>query len=129
HWRWIGVGGAVLACLPIVIHIWASNDGDPWFIVAMTSAAVAVAHANLITRAALPSNQRWLLRATIGAVVVAGLLATLASTGEPLRDDGPGIRLAGAAALLAACGTLGVTILARLHRKVDFEPGSRVFTE
>jgi hypothetical protein len=37
------------------------------------------------------------------------------------------LRTAAAASLLAACGTLGMIVLARLYRPVEFEPGTTAF--
>ncbi len=123
HWRWIGFGAASMAAMMCLSEVWNWGSTDEDWIVAVTSIAVVVAHANLAMLAPLRSGQVWWKYATIVAAVV-----TAASfDADLLLDLGPsrGIstlgRIALASGILASTGTLALLILTRLNRSGTFD--------
>ena len=75
-----------------------------------------VAHATLVMLAPLTFGQRWLRLLTILAVFVTAALVDWIV----YLDEAPEMlqRLASAAGICAACGTLAIAILARVNRKL-----------
>lgn len=125
-WRWLGPPTAAAGLVMALVGIW-QNRIDAIAFTVVTGAAVAMAHANLMLLVPMRPGQRWLRVATIGAVIVTVLLIDLLVTLVEFRW-GLGAnrelveRSAGAAGILACCGSLGMLVLARLNRRVEFEP-------
>ena len=117
YWRWAGVAAAAtafsMATYAIVFDIRQTSS----LFVCIVSVAVVVAHANAMVRVPLPSNQRWLLWATLGAAFAAAGFVDVGSITRPWQHERLG-RLAGAAAIVAGCGTLALLVLARVNRRV-----------
>jgi hypothetical protein len=86
--------------------------------VCIVSVAIVVAHANAMVRVPLRSSQRWLLWATLGTAITSAAFVDVASITRPWQQDMLG-RLAGAAAIMAGCGTLALLVLARVNRQVE----------
>jgi hypothetical protein len=118
HWRWAGVAAAAaafsMATYAILLHIRETSS----LFVCIVSVAVVVAHANTTVRVPLASNQRWLLWATLGAAFTAAGFVDVGSITRPWEQDMLG-RLAGAAAIMAGCGTLALLVLAQVNRRVQ----------
>lgn len=123
-WRWAGVAaagaGVAIATYRIVLAIQAPSS----LLVCVTTVAVVVAHANAMMLCPLRPAQRWLLASTIGAAIATGIFVDLASVTRPWQQDMLG-RLAGAAAIIAGCGTLALLVLARINRSLA-PPGTTV---
>ena len=117
HWRWAGVAAAAaafsMATYAIVLDIRQTSS----LFVCIVSVAVVVAHANAMVRVPLTSNQRWLLWATLAASFAAAGFVDVGSITRPWQQERLG-RLAGAAAIVAGCGTLALLVLARINRRV-----------
>ena len=117
RWRWAGVAAAgagfAIATYRIVLAIQAPSS----LFVCVTTVAVVVAHANAMMLCPLRPAQRWLLGGTIGAAIATGVFIDLASLTRPWQEDMIG-RLAGAAAIIAGCGTLALLVLARINRSL-----------
>jgi hypothetical protein len=98
--------------------IWASkNEWETWSLFA--AAGIYVAYANLIMRVPLKRGQGWLRVGTLLAGAATAVLGELIIFGI---DDDIMARGAAAAAILTSCGTLALAVLARLNRRIDFEP-------
>lgn len=128
-WPWLGVIGSALGCALWLGDIWIGAGSDPGFVlfVLSISTACVVAHAHLAAYCPLTPGQTWLRATTVAAVIVtAGLVDLLAIRAEayplPIEQDLLN-RGASAGGILASCGSLALCVLARLNRKVDFEPG------
>jgi hypothetical protein len=124
HWRWGGVAAAALAFSMATYAILLDIREASSLFVCLASVAVVVAHANALVRVPLASNQRWLLRATLGTAIAAAAFVDLGSIMRPWQEETLG-RLAGAAAIMAGCGTLALLVLARVNRRVqrpEFSP-------
>jgi hypothetical protein len=65
----------------------------------------------------LKPAQRWLLWGTIGAGIATGGFVDWARITSPWQEEMLG-RLAGAAAIIAGCGTLALLILARINQRI-----------
>ena len=117
HWRWAGVAAAATAFSMATYAILLDIRQTSSLFVCIVSVAVVVAHANAMVRVPLPSNQRWLLWATIGAAFAAAGFLDVGSITRPWQHERLG-RLAGAAAIVAGCGTLALLVLARINRQV-----------
>jgi ribosomal protein L37E len=117
HWRWPGVAAAAvafsMATYGILLHIRETST----LFVCIVSVAVVVAHANAMVRVPLGPNQRWLLWATIASGIIAAGFVDVGRITRPWQQDMLG-RLAGAAAIMAGCGTLALLVLARANRNV-----------
>jgi len=117
RWRWVGViaaaAGFAVATYRIVLAIHAPSS----LFVCVTTLAVVVAHANAMMLCPLRPAQRWLLGGTIGFAIATGVFVDLASLTRPWQEDMLG-RLAGAAAIIAGCGTLALLVLARINRSL-----------
>jgi hypothetical protein len=118
HWRWAGVAAAAAAFSMATYAILLDIRQTSSFFVCIVSVAIVVAHANAMVRAPLASNQRWLLWATLGAAITAAAFVDVGRITRPWQQDMLG-RLAGAAAIVAGCGTLALLVLARVNRPVD----------
>jgi hypothetical protein len=115
YWRWIGVLAAIAGCTLAIWAIWRPTNNPSWPLAWVISVVGVVAHANISMLARLTRGQHWLRLLTILAVIVTALLLDaivyLDSGGEMLD------RLASAAGICAACGTVAMAILARVNRK------------
>jgi hypothetical protein len=118
-WRWLGVAAAFLSWVLLMISTWSQSEPAEKLIIVISSLAVAVAHASLATLVPLKPAQTWLRLGTIAAVAAGAVFLDL----EVIFEPGYGIsvlgRMAGAAAILASCGSLALIIFARLNRTVD----------
>ncbi|MCA9286029.1 MAG: zinc ribbon domain-containing protein [Phycisphaerales bacterium] len=123
-WQWLGVIAATVSAVMVIVAIWQDIREGSGMFVTITSAAVVLAHANLVVRCPLSAGQRWLRWSTIGAASAAGLLVSVVALeflGPANRQEFMG-RLIAAFAIAAGCGSLALLVLARLNRRVDFEP-------
>ncbi len=123
HWRWAGVAAAAAAFSMATYAILLDIRHASSLFVCLASVAVVVAHANAMVRAPLAPNQRWLLWATLGTAFTAAGFVDLGSITRPWQEEMLG-RLAGAAAIVAGCGTLALLVLVRITRRAS----SRVFS-
>lgn len=118
HWRWIGVAAASVAyaCIAYAeIHDLRGNAGT---LIYITAVAAVIAHANVMLLVPLRPSQAWLRWVTIGAGVMTGLFTCLAAPPEGrYRGDEQYGRLAGAFGIVASCGTLALSVLARINRR------------
>jgi hypothetical protein len=87
------------------------------FFVCVVSVAAVVAHANAMAWCPLKPAQRWLLWGTIGAGIATGGFVDLGKITVPWQEEMLG-RFAGAAAIIAGCGTLALLILARINQRI-----------
>jgi hypothetical protein len=120
HWRWAGVAAAAAAFSMATYAILLDIRQTSSLFVCIVSVAVVVAHANAMVRVPLAPNQRWLLWATVASAIIAAGFVAVGSITRPWEQDMLG-RLAGAAAIVAGCGTLALLVLARMNRRV--QPG------
>ncbi|MHC4218156.1 MAG: zinc ribbon domain-containing protein [Planctomycetota bacterium] len=121
YWRWLGVAASAGAVVLLLREIWANKgELETWSLFA--AASVYVAWANLIMRVPLKPGQGWLRLATLIAGAATAVLSELIifDYDRELVTRGDA-----AAAILTACGTLALAVLARLNRRVDFEPMPR----
>jgi hypothetical protein len=129
--RWLGVAASIAALAIALVAIWAEIQEGGGTFIAITCLAAVLAHANLVFLCPLTDGQRWLRWATIGAAALAGGIISVMA----LRVAGTGwesefmARLAGASGIVAACGSLALLVLARLNRRVDYEPGAVEFVD
>lgn len=120
-WRWVGVGTAAVGFALLLIGIWIYSSGKVFAFTAMCATAVAIAVANLALLGTLKPGQLWVRKAIIYAAVVAALFVALAAgAGDLDWDDWAELsaRLAGAGAIICACGGMALIVLSRLNRKV-----------
>jgi len=135
HWRWAGIVASVVACAMWLIDIWIGTGSDLGFVIfcCLIGLAVVVGHANISLLCSLTPGQHWVRGGTIAAVVLTACMIDLIVADE--RSMGIGIdqdllgRFAAAGGIAAACGTLALAVLARMNRKVDFEPVSLELNE
>jgi len=121
QWRWLGVAAAA-AAFPISTYaIIKEIHQTSAFFVCIVSAAAVVGHTNVMVRCPLKPAQRWLLWGTVGAGIVTGAFADLASITRPWQEEMLG-RLAGAAAIITGCGTLALLVLAKIHQRPVLVP-------
>ena len=128
RWRWAGVAASVAAGIMWLFGIWTGVGSRPGTVVfcVLASLAASVAYVNLLLMCPLHPSQKWVRQGTIGAgLLAAGLIDLMAASEElfsiPLADGLAG-RLAGAAGILTACGTIALLVLLRINRGVDYEP-------
>ncbi len=117
HWRWAGVAAAAAAFAMATYAILLDIHESSSLFVCLASLAVVVAHANGMVRVPVASPQRWLLGATLGAAFAAAAFVDLGSLTRPWQQEMLG-RLAGAAAIVAGCGTLALLVLVRVNRRL-----------
>ena len=123
-WRWLGVAASLLGWILVMMSIWGSTGPDEEPFIVITGLAVVVAHASLAALVPLRPNQLWLRIATVAAVIVAALFLDLEIYLAPSRGISILGRVAGAAGILASCGSLALVVLARLNRSRDYESPS-----
>jgi hypothetical protein len=116
HWRWLGVVTAAAAFAISAYAILFDIHEASAFFVCVVSVAAVVAHANAVAHLPLKPAQRWLLWGTIGAGIATGGFVDLARITSPWHEEMLQ-RLAGAAAIVAGCGTLALLVLARLQQR------------
>jgi hypothetical protein len=117
HWRWLGVAAAGAAFAISAYAIIQDIHETSAFFVCVVSVAAVVAHANAMAWCPLKPAQRWLLWGTIGAGIATGGFVDWARITNPWQEEMLG-RLAGAAAIIAGCGTLALLILARINQRI-----------
>ncbi len=126
HWRWAGVACAAGAFAIVTWAILGDIHGEGHVVVMLIAAACVVAHANVLLHVPIPASQRWLVLGTIAAGALTGgvVIADAAARLWDIYDSSAvehelALRLAGAAAVLAGCGTLAMLVVARLTRKPE----------
>lgn len=128
HWRWVGVMASAAALAMWLAAIWVGAGSDPGFVAwcVLISAAIVVAHANLALYTPLAPRQRWILAVAIGATIVTAALFDVLIAEEKLAQSRFSAyafdRILAAAAIVASCGSLALCVLARMNRRVEFEP-------
>lgn len=128
-WRWISVLGAIVAFGMSIWGIWISHSGSETLFAAIIAIAAFPAYANVLMLCPLRSGQGWLRVVTLGAAlvtavcIVAAIYFRFGSNYELLS------RVGAAGAIIAACGTLALLVLARLNRRADFKPELTDITE
>ncbi|MCC6580533.1 MAG: zinc ribbon domain-containing protein [Phycisphaeraceae bacterium] len=119
HWRWLGILGAAAGCAMWIGHVWTRTGDAAELFTGVTCMAIVLAHANLVIRAPLPVGGKWLIPATILAMLAAALAVEAATftraTYQMAETFG---RCAGAAGIIAACGTLAIGVLIRFAPKI-----------
>jgi len=119
YWRWVGVFASAVAMAMAFYAILNDIHGGSVLFTAVVCIAAVVAHANLMMLCPLKPNQRWLGWGTIGFGALTGVFVIgLRVTHAYWTDNEVLLRLSGACAILAGCGTLAMLVLARLNRKV-----------
>jgi len=122
YWRYAGVLAAAAAFAMACYGIWIARSDQGELPVQFIIIAAAAAHANVILRISLPSKQRWLSLATIGAGLATALGATYlnwatagyASGWETNELAG---RVFAAAGIATGCGSLAIVILSRYNKR------------
>jgi hypothetical protein len=129
NWRWLGVAAAFFAWVPILISVWSKSEPDENLMIVISSFAVVIAHASLAALVPLKPGQTWLRLGTVAAVAATAVFLDL----EVIFAPGYGIsvlgRIAGAAAIVASCGSLALLIFARLNRTVELVSAGVPFAE
>ncbi len=123
HWRWLGIAAAVVAFTISAYTIFFDIREASTFFICATSVAVVVAHASLMVRVPLRRKQQWLLWGTVGTAIATAAFVDVARITRPWQEDILG-RLAGAAAIIAGCGTLALLVLAKINRRATPSPTS-----
>jgi hypothetical protein len=123
HWRWLGVVASIIgfaiAVYAIVLQVYSNS---PLFTTIIVIAAV-IAHANVLLRVPLGGNQiylRWVTTAAGCATGACIVFVSFHNYADPAYELGQ--RLAGAAAIVAGCGTLALLVLARINSKLHAPP-------
>jgi hypothetical protein len=116
-WRWLGVTAAGIAWAMSTYAILLDLHETSTFFVCAISVACVVAHANVIVRCPLKPGQQWLMWGTIGAAMAAAAFIDLSYLTRPWQEETFG-RLAGAAAIIAGCGTIALLVLTRINQRV-----------
>lgn len=117
-WRWVGVAAAAIGGAMAVAGIWIDAQKGDEALAMVSSVAVIVGYTNLALLCPLKPGQHWLQWGAIAAVVVtAALVDAIIFRGADMPGEDLLTRGAGAAAIIAACGSLALLILARLNRQ------------
>jgi hypothetical protein len=126
-WRWVGVLGALVAAVILLLDIWAGGTfGVEAFTIA-TGGALFVAFANLLLLVPLRGLQTWVRHGTIAAGGATAILVDLVVLTESYRSDNWLSRFAAATAISAACGGVAIMVLLGYNRRavgVAPAPGS-----
>ncbi len=130
NWRWTGMAASFLAWTIVLIGVWSDLTSTPdKLVVLFSSIAIVVAHASLVLLAPLPPGQRWLSWSTIATAMTSAVFVNFEINLEP----GGGLsmlgRTAGASAILAACGSLALLIMARLNRPAILQVGAEALSQ
>lgn len=127
-WRWVGLVASVAGCALWLIDVWIGAGSDLEHVAFCTCAclAVVIVHANLSFLVNLKPEQCWVRTGTIGAAILTASLIDAIVIDDKLFKIGLGSdvieRYVAAAGIVTACGTLALLVLARLNRRVDYEP-------
>ena len=115
--RWVGAVVAVVASVMAIVGIWQDRHSGGQALAVVASVAVVIAHANLTRLAPLKSGQAWLRWATVAVTVALFVVID----GMVVTDSEPefGQRLAAAAGICSACGSLALIVLATINRRVE----------
>lgn len=130
HWRWCGVAASIGTCSMWLYHIWIGTGTDLGYVIfcTLTGLATVSAHANLLLVCTLKPGQNWVRGGTIAAAILTAVMIDLIIVERRFGSIGVGFdrlnRVAAAAGIVTACGTLALCVLFRMNRKVDFEPMS-----
>ncbi len=128
-WRWIGVVGSIVAFGMSIWGIWGNPSENATLFAAIIAIAAYPAYANVLMLCPLKSGQGWLRMVTLAAALVTSVCIVSAVH----FNYGPAYellsRIGGAGAIIAACGTLALLVLARLNRRADFNPELTDITE
>jgi len=127
HWRWAGIAGAAGAWLLMLGGIWTGTRSDAGTVAfsILTAIAGVSAYANLLLFCPLKPHQFWVRTATIASAILTAALVDLHVVDSVLKlpIDGDMLnRFTAAAGIVASCGTLALSVLARMNRGVKFEP-------
>lgn len=115
-WRWLGALTSAAAWYLIMAHEWGQWLLYEKTITLATSVAVVVGHTSLTLFVPLASRQVWVRIGTSMALATAAVFLNLELHLAPLRGISMLGRIAGAAGVVASCGTLALMVLARLNR-------------
>lgn len=118
YWRWIGILASAAGTAMALIGVWSNSDRGAAALIAVTGLAVIVGHANLAVMCPLRAGQQWVRIVTIVAVVICAVLLDISAWQSHDMDWEIANRGAGAAGIVAACGSLALLILARLNRRM-----------
>ena len=135
YWRWLGVVASFVACAMWITEVWAGIGSDLGFVVfcMLVSLAAVIGHANLCLMCPLNDGQRWVRSGTIVAVTITAVMINVTIVDDRLFRIGVNedllLRVAGAAGIVASCGSLALCVLARINRKVDYEQLSPELTK
>lgn len=129
-WRWLGIVSGAVALAMWLFEIWIGWGSDLGFVLFIGFACLAglVAHNVGVALCPLAEGQRWVLLGTMGATFLTAVTAELYAIEDRFAgsvgfaDEDMLARLTGAAGILAGCGTLALAVLARLNRRVEYEP-------
>lgn len=134
-WRWPGIVASGVACAMWLVNIWLGTGSDLGTVIftVLLSLAAVTAHANVCLMCTLPPHQRWVRVGTIAAATCTATLICLIVIDDILYWPGFSSnvlhRFAAASGIVTGCGTMALAVLARLNRKVDYEPLSPELTQ
>jgi hypothetical protein len=117
-WRWLGVLASAAAWWSVMLHEWGDHPLYEKWITLLTTVGIVVAHTSLTLLVPLSSGQRWVRIGTSVAVVTTGFFLNLELLISPAVGMSMLGRMAGAAGVVASCGTLALMVLARLNRRI-----------
>ncbi len=115
-WRWLGALASATAWYFIMAHEWGQWSLHEKTITLFTSLAVVVAHTSLTLFVPLTARQVWVRIGTSIALATTAAFVNFELHFSPGRGVGMLGRIAGAAGVVASCGTLALIVLARLNR-------------
>jgi hypothetical protein len=116
RWRWAGVASSVVAGCLAVADIWAERLRNEDLLALFVAIAFWVALANPLLHIELKREHRWLRAATL---VAGGLAVSLWAMLVWGFEEEVTARAAAACSILAACGAMALSVLARLNRRVS----------
>ena len=123
YFRWAGVLTAAAGLGMAIAYIWRNDYSDEFFgqlTAAIIIPALVMAHINLILMARLRASQMWLTWAVGAFSILSGLAAMIVFVWLHLIASEDFLsRGSAAAAIVAACGSLALIVLAVLNRKSD----------
>jgi hypothetical protein len=129
-WRWIGIASCVAAGAVAIAGIWFVPSNEPKWFVALLTAAIFIACANVISMAPLMPRVEWVRTGSIIAGACTGIAANLPLW---LAPDAPARewceRLSAAAGIATSSGTLAVVVLwafARRSRALSLLPTQEI---
>ncbi len=123
-WRWVGVAATLLGLAVALVIIWGDMLDDETWVYPATVAAF-LAHANLLLHIPARGGMWWVrLGSSLAMLLTMVLVATLVYFEGRIVDDDMVGRMTGAAAVLAACGTLAVLIHHQMNRSMKKQADS-----